>query len=242
MFPRIMHSGRESEPRKNTGDASFCQAVLGRFRSSRTILRHKGGSIPELEVLCSIDGTGATLHIVCPDGVTRLGGAEFKQCEGWHIAHRSERRKEASVALSGSALRERRAQASTARCHLSHCWSVSSKPELCQSQSMRKVAPHTRWRCERFAFITTGTGTIRLRPSDYAVIVCPCRRHGQTKKWPPRRAAEGELIAMKEFTFQPPRPGFRVWPPRERSRPRSSRGRDCPAPHAAPFRPRGPDR
>jgi hypothetical protein len=37
-----------------------------------------------------VDDTGATLHIVCPEGVTQLGGDEFKQCEGWHPARRSE--------------------------------------------------------------------------------------------------------------------------------------------------------
>jgi hypothetical protein len=33
------------------------------------------------------------------------------------------------------------------------------------------------------------------------------------KKWPPRGAAEVEVIVMKEFTFQSPRPGPPVWLP-----------------------------
>ena len=37
-----------------------------------------------------VDDTGATLHIVCPEGVDQLGGDELKQCEGWHPARRSE--------------------------------------------------------------------------------------------------------------------------------------------------------
>ena len=37
-----------------------------------------------------VDDTGATLHIVFPEWITQLGGDEFKQCEGWHPACRSE--------------------------------------------------------------------------------------------------------------------------------------------------------
>jgi hypothetical protein len=33
------------------------------------------------------------------------------------------------------------------------------------------------------------------------------------KKWPPRRAADVELIVIKEFTFQSPRPERQAWLP-----------------------------
>ena len=45
-----------------------------------------------LRALSGIDDTGATLHIVCPQGVAEFGGDEFKQCEGWHHGSRSEKR------------------------------------------------------------------------------------------------------------------------------------------------------
>ena len=43
--------------------------------------------------------TGTTLHIVCPESAPQLGGDEFKQCEGWHHACRSEKREKASLAV-----------------------------------------------------------------------------------------------------------------------------------------------
>jgi len=54
------------------------------------------------------------------------------------------------------------------------------------------------------------------------------------KKWPPRGAAEVELIVMKEVTFQLPRPECPAWLPSGRSPLRSFRGRDCRAPGAVP--------
>jgi len=38
------------------------------------------------------DDTGATLRIVCLEGVAETGRDEFKQCEGWHPPRRSEKR------------------------------------------------------------------------------------------------------------------------------------------------------
>ena len=104
-----------------------------------------------------------------------------------------------TACLENSALREGLAQAETARCHFSHCWSVWSKPELRWGQSMRKVAPHTQgFACirallgsapgeqERSGFVLAASCmALRRHKSDYAVIACPCHGHGQTKNGRP---------------------------------------------------------
>ncbi len=53
------------------------------------------------------------------------------------------------VARRRLTLTEKRVPASSARCHLSHCWS-SLLACVCAAwgPTMLKVAPHTRWRCE----------------------------------------------------------------------------------------------
>ena len=100
------------------GDPGVLRAVvevLTQFRRWRTDaarfptapIRHAtiSGPVGKLDLLrsaledvksaCHVGDTGATLHIVCPEGVTRLGGDKYKQCEGWHPARRSEMREDA---------------------------------------------------------------------------------------------------------------------------------------------------
>jgi len=74
-----------------------------------------------------------------------------------------------------------------------------------------------------------------------AVADAVSRTRRRVKNWPPRRAAEVELIEIKEFTsFQPLRPGCQAWHPSGRSPLRSFRGRDCRALCAAPSHLREP--
>jgi len=127
------------------------------------------------------------------------------------------------ILFSGSGLREGCTQASSARCHLSAL-------------------------LERVAEARGTSGPINAKGgSSYSVALREVGGpfgHGlaRVKKWPPRRAAEVELIEIKEFTFQPLQPGCQAWHPSGRSPLRSFHGRDYPAQRAAPSHLRGPRR
>ncbi len=116
---------------------------------------------------------------------------------------------------------------------------INAKGGSSYSVALRGVGIHSDTGAE------TEAGTIRLRPCGFLHGTTPAqvglRRDCLSvpmartdKKWPPRGAAEVELIVMKEVTFQLPRPECPAWLPSGRSPLRSFRGRDCRAPGAVP--------
>jgi len=93
------------------------------------------------------DDTGATPHIVCPEGVTRFGGAEFKQCEGWHLSRRSGRREEEWVAPASTAATHRLGRLALDVERSSGYSSLSNDPKVIMPPSPNPTAAPDAGRC-----------------------------------------------------------------------------------------------